>query len=119
VLARDVDKGTLTLAQSGKVDPSLTGFAGGVWTRNNRFAFTADGKRGAFISVGGYYARPTVLGAFTRDPDTGAIKVDATISARRGPKAAMDSCRLALDPVNGRIFAVGESISSHLMPGRN
>jgi hypothetical protein len=116
ILERDLEKGTLRLLSSGKSDPNFNGLGGPGWSRQSRFAFTADGKRGCFISLGGYYHRPTVVGTFTRDPATGALKVVTSVSAR-GEAGAMNSCRFAFDPVNGNLYTCGERISSFKTPG--
>ena len=103
VLARDVEKGTLSVLTSGTPDPSMRGVSGPHWSRGGKFAFSADGRTGYYLGNG-------TFGWFTRDPATGAL---TAYSSLRGTWA-----RIELDAAEGNLFLVGgEKISSFLVPG--
>ena len=106
ILERNKDKGTLKVASNGKGAPQFHGLGGPTWSRQGRFAFNANGKGGAFLSLDGGH-HPTFLGTFARDPATGALTIISSINARQA-----GAFRLALDSVSGDVFGVGPTISS-------
>ena len=99
-LARDPQSGTLTVVGQTPATnaSSLGGLTGAPWSRQDRFAYAADGQSGYFVNNG-------PLERFNRDPATGALTL-------LSPVPGMGASKLALDPVNGVLFTAGEKIAS-------
>ena len=101
-LARDAERGTLSILATGKPDPSMGGAGGPPWARGGKLAFSADGKTG-------FYLGARAFGSFTVDPATGAWSGFSSIGGRWA--------KLSFDPLNGNIFLVGgERISVFKTP---
>ena len=106
ILARDTKSGALTVA--GKSNPIQDHFrviTGPPWGRQNRCVYTADG-RNIYCALAGS------LGHLSRDLTTGELKV-----LPMTPDAGV--VKLALDPVHGILFTVGEKIGSYKVGGTN
>ncbi|MCY3022780.1 MAG: hypothetical protein NTW87_27695 [Planctomycetota bacterium] len=91
-LARDGEKGTLSILTSGKPDPSMNGTGGPPWARGGKWAFSGDGKTG-------YYLGNRAFGSFGADPATGALSGFSSIGGMWA--------KLAFDPASGNLFLVG------------
>ena len=107
VLARDPEKGTLSVVTSGAADPKFNGLPSVEWNRHCRFVFRADGKSGAFTAGTGLFGCAGMVGTFTRDPATGALTVGATAAA-----IPLGAAHVVVDPITGQLFTVGEKIAS-------
>ena len=100
VLARDPNSGALSLASQNPNAKAgdLGNLTGAPWSRQDRFAYTKDGQSGFFVNNG-------PVERFSRDPATGVLTL-------LPPIPDMGARKLALDPVNGNLFTVGEKIAS-------
>ena len=105
-LARDPAGGALKIAsQSPVIKDRMRTLTGAPWGRQDRFVYTADGKSG-------YYAMSGPLGHFSRNTATGELTI-------LPPNPDAGVVKLALDPVNGILFTVGEKIASFKVGGTN
>jgi hypothetical protein len=109
-LVREPSSGALTLA-SREPDTNagnLGILTGAPWSRQDRFAYSADGYYGYFVNEG-WRAKEGPVECFRRDPATGALTL-------LPPIPDMGARRLVLDPVNGILFTAGEKIASFKIP---
>ena len=103
-LSRDPTSGALKIASKTPViKDRMRTLTGPPWGRQDRFVYTADGTNG-------YYAMSGPLGHFSRNLATGELTI-------LPPNPDAGVIKLALDPVNGILFTVGEKISSFKVGG--
>ena len=102
IFERDPENGKLKVVSGGNADPKFLGLRGCQYAISHFwFAFSADGKKGAFTAAKG------LTGFFTRNPVTGMLTVGAT-----APASLLGAARLTMDPASGHLFTVGENIAS-------
>ena len=102
-LACNPQSGTLSLATPSPTlsAGNLGGLTGAPWSRQGRFAYTADGKGGIYVNNG-------PVERFSRDPATGALTF-------LPPVPDMGAFFLSFDPDSGILLTVGEKIASFLV----